>query len=451
MRRTARTASTHVALTPLTGGINTATPPHRLSDGEMVDCVNFLYPSGTSQLAPRGGLTKLAELPAAIRALYADADTNTLFVFLVDRSVYLICGTDTPTLIGTLTGSRLPACAKFQNKLYLASGDRLQVYDYTEPIATVEDGPLCDLVFVRSSRLCTALTGSDRIRYSAIGDGASWQTDTNDASSAGWIDIGYGDSGDISAIVPLASDLIVFKTNGRIYQFCADGTPDAWRITELASDAFLRGSRCATHLRGSVVYLTDRGLVSLTATADYGNLSTQDIGDRFASLADSPAENARFFPLKRQGILLIRPHEDKRTLIAYHSALGIATRLTFALPIEDVIETADRTIFASDRTLYRQDTTSATDDGNAIDYRIALRHLQSTFPLHLTAVYADLASAFADTVTLTANGAHPLTIKLTAGKRTRRYTNHTADCLALTLTSVVPFTPHDVILSLAEL
>lgn len=213
----------------------------------------------------------------------------------------------------------------------------------------------------------------------------------------------------------------------------------------------MRGSRCATHLRGSVVYLTDRGLVSLTATADYGNLSTQDIGDRFASLADSPAENARFFPLKRQGILLIRPHEDKRTLIAYHSALGIATRLTFALPIEDVIETADRTIFASDRTLYRQDTTSATDDGNAIDYRIALRHLQSTFPLHLTAVYADLASAFADTVTLTANGAHPLTIKLTAGKRTRRYTNHTADCLALTLTSVVPFTPHDVILSLAEL
>lgn len=452
MRRTARHSRTQVSLTPFTGGINTARLPHLLSDGEMADCVNFLYQSDRCTLVPRGGLTKLCDLPADIRALFYDVDTNMLLIFLTDRSVYLRRSSGAPEHIGTLSGSRLPACAKFQNKLYLASGDRLQVYDYNGKITEVEDSPLCDLIFVRSGRLCTALTGSDRIRYSVLGDGDDWHSDTNDESSGGWIDIGYGDSGDISAIVPLASDLIVFKTNGRIYQFSADATPDAWRVTELATDAALCGTRCATHLKGSVVYLTDRGLVSLSATADYGNLAAGDIGDRFATLTVGSTKSARFFPLKRQGLLLIRPHEDKRSLIAYHTTLGIATRLTFAVPIDDITETASATLIAAKRTLYRWETNALTDDGEAIDYRIEPRHIQGLTPLHLAAVYADLAADAPSSATLTdASTTHPLTVRLATDRRTYLRTNHTTDRLALSLSSDAPFTCADLVLSLAEL
>lgn len=452
MRRTARTPFDAVTFTPLTGGINTALDAHRLQDGEMIDCLNFCYELGTKTLVPRGGLIPMHQFSTNIHALYCDNDTNIVFVFLTDRTVYRIAGTNDPVLIGTLSGARIPTCAKFQNKLYIASGDRLQVYDYEQNVAACEGAPICDLIFVRSGRLCAALTGSDRIRYSTIGDGADWISDADDQSSAGWIDIGYGDSGLISAIVPLASDLIVFKTNGRIYQFCADGSPDDWRVTELATDAPLRGIRCATHLQGNVVYLSDRGLVSLAATADYGNLAASDIGDRFASLLQDPSDDARFFPLKRRGLLLIRPHSDKRTLIAYHSALGSATRLTFADAIESVIETPSTTLIASGRTLYRWDKSADTDDNAPIDYRIELRHLKSPYPLHLTGLYTDLTSAHRAPVTFTASdGERTLTTTLLADRRTTRRTNHTARHIAPTLSSSKPFTPREITIFLSTL
>lgn len=452
MRRTARHPRQTISFTPLFGGINTAAAPHRLADGEMPDCLNYLYESGTNNLIPRGGLTPLVDLPTPILALYYDIDTNALFLFLTDRTVYLRSGTDTPRPIGTLSGTRLPTCAKFQNKLYIASGDRLQSYNYTDPIEELENAPICDLIFVRSGRLCAALTGSDRIRYSAIGDGTAWEHDPTDESTGGWLDIGYADSGDISAIVPLANDLIVFKTNGRIYQLSADSTPANWRVTELATDAVPAGYRCATHLKGNIVYLTDRGLVSLHATADYGNLAATDIGDKFRTLLAHPTDTARFFHLKQKGLLLIRPHENHHNLIAYHNALGSATRLTFAVPISDLIETKDHLLIASNRTLY-QWTTDATDDDTApIRYHIALRHLKSLYPLHLSAIYTDLTAPISATVTLSStNPDHPLTHTLPANRRTYLRTNHTTDYLALTLTSNAPFTPNEIALQYSEL
>lgn len=452
MRRTARHPRQTLSFTPLFGGINTATEPHRLADGEMTDCLNYLYETGTNTLTPRGGLTKLIDLPAPIRALHYDIDTNTLFLFLTDRTVYLRTNNSAPQAIGTLTGKAIPTCAKFQNKLYIASGGRLQSYNYTDPITEIEHAPICDLIFVRTGRLCAALTGSDRIRYSAIGDGNTWTNDPTDESTGGWLDIGYADSGDISAIVPLASDLIVFKTNGRIYQLCADSTPANWRVNELASDTVLLGHRCATHLKGNIVYLTDRGLVSLHATADYGNLANTDIGDKFRTLLANPIDTARFFHLKQKGLLLIRPHQNHHNLIAYHNALGSATRLTFAVPISDIVETKDHILLASNNTLY-QWTTDATDDDTApIRYHIALRHLKTLYPFHLSAIYTDLTAPIATTITLqdtTPNA--PLTLNLPANRRTYRRINHTTDQLALTITSTAPFTPTELALQYTEL
>lgn len=445
MRPLDKQPRTNITFTPLTGGINTSQAPHLIDNSDLVDCQNLLYEEGTGKLSGRAGLALHSSFASAIQALHYDIDTNTTFVFLANRSVYHLTDNDSPTLIGTLSGSHIPTCVKFQNRLYIASGDRLQSYDYATTLATIDTASPADLVFVRSGRLCTALIGSDRIQYSAIGDATDWTSSPTDASGGGWLDIGYGDSGDICAIVPLANDLIIFKTNGRIYQLNADSTPASWRVTELATSLNLRGNRCATHLKGNIVYLTDRGLVSLAATADYGNLATTDIGDKFASLLADTDNTARFYPLTRRGLLIISPHRSANRLIAYHTALSAATCLQFPFAITDICETSTHPLLAAGRNLYRWTPDAHTDNNTAIDYRLTLRHLQDLRPLHLSALYTDLSASAPTTAHLTTDDTtRTLTTTIPTNARTYLRTNHTAHRIAITIQANKPFTVNDI-------
>lgn len=452
MRRRTRHALSRITYTPLLGGINAADSPDSLESGEMIDCINFLYREGSQTLSPRGGLVPIASMPAPIRALWHDSDTNILFVFLTDRSTYRLTEGNEPTYIGTLSGTRLPSCAKFQNKLYIASGERLQVYDYAENLTELESAPSADLLFVRGGRLLAARTGSDRLRFSAIGDASAWETDTNDPASGAWLDIGYGDSGDIIAIVPLAADLIILKSNGCIYQLSGDTTPASWRVTQLASDTDPVGQRTAAHLKGSVVYLSARGLVSLAATADYGNITARDIADKIRPLLERPAADARFFPLKRRGLLLIQPHEDKTALVAFHAASGTATRLIFAEPVADLCETGTALLLAAGSTLCRLTDDALTDNGTPITYRIALRHIKGSGKLCLTHLDTHLTAAVSGIAHITAeHSTHPLRTTVPTDRRTQLRTNHTTDTLALTITATEPFTAHTITASAADL
>ena len=451
MRRRNTHQTSRIAFTPLTGGINTADSPDRIAEGEMPDCTNFLYKQGTLALTPRGGLTKLHTFPSPIRALHYDVDTNTLFIFLTDRSTYIRIGNDVIKYIGTTTGTKAPSCTKFMDKLYIASGDRLQSYDYQTALTEIASAPIADIVLVRGGRLCTARTGSDRLSYSAVGDAASWEMNTNDESSGGWIDIGYGDSGDITAVTPLATDLIIIKSNGNIYQFSGDANPSEWRITPLATCADPVGTRTSAHLQGAVVYLSSRGLASLSATQDYGNITARDLGDKFRTLLEKPHASAQFFPLRRAQLLLIRAHDDKHTLCAFHTALGIATRLTFARPVDYIAETAEDLLLASGTDLYRWTNETTTDDGAPIPYSIALRHIYGAHPLHLSRITARLTSAESTAVQLTAEGQRPLTTLLPASGRTARQTNHTANHIAISLQADQPFFVDDITIDISEL
>ena len=100
----------------------------------------------------------------------------------------------------------------------------------------MDDAPVCDMVFQRSARLCTSLSGSDRLTLSAVGDRFTWAVDDDDKSKGAWLDVGYGDSGDIIAVVPLASDRLIFKNNGMIYQFVGGQAIDTWVVCCVATE-----------------------------------------------------------------------------------------------------------------------------------------------------------------------------------------------------------------------
>jgi hypothetical protein len=144
------------------GGINSSLAPEYIADNEMQDCVNFEYSIDGSKLKTRGGLsTALLTFDYPILGVYFDYEMNSFLVFLTNYQVFQTNLT-TKTLIGTLSGAEKPICCKFANKIMIASGNKLQTYDYST-LTTISDSPLCDIVFDRFGRICVSKAGQDYI------------------------------------------------------------------------------------------------------------------------------------------------------------------------------------------------------------------------------------------------------------------------------------------------
>lgn len=230
MRRSNKHQYNRVMLSPLSGGINVAQVAEQIGDNEMQECQNFIYERDSMRLVGRGGLEPLTEFEDYIRGLHYDIYSNTTFVFLVNRDCWqlvLSSGEVQKRYLGKVTGEEKPRCERFKDKLFFASGGNLQFYDFSDgsQLQTLTKSPICDRLFYRYGRLAVAMTGSDRITYSATGDATSelaWEENTNDDSLMKWIDIGSDDAGDIVDIVPLATDMIIFKSGGKAYQFVGD-------------------------------------------------------------------------------------------------------------------------------------------------------------------------------------------------------------------------------------
>ena len=228
-----------VAFAPLSGGINVAVPPDQIAENEMQECENFIYEKDSYRLCGRGGLAQVSQFDDNISALFYDIDTNQVFVFLENRDAYKVILGQSETsraYLEKLSGDRKAKCCKFKDKLFIASGGHLQFYDYSDNsnwLQMITNAPVCDNLFYRCGRLMVTRSGSDRITYSSVGDASSdqaWVENTNDPSMSLWLDIGSDDSGDITDVVPLATDIIVFKSNGTAYQFMGDKSVDTWVV-----------------------------------------------------------------------------------------------------------------------------------------------------------------------------------------------------------------------------
>ena len=271
-----------IDISNLDGGINVSKLPDVIADNEMQVCNNFMYGVDSKILQKRGGLSPIATYPSDILSVYFDTEMNRHLVFLKGGSVYASTNFGTAVLIGTLTGSSRPKCCKFDSKVWIASGGHLQYFDGSNAIITIESSPLADFCFVREGRIVLIKNQDDMARYSGTGDGTYWVEDPNDDSSASWIEIGYQDDGDLLDVVFMANDIYFFKSNGYVYQLSGE-YPD-WNVTLIAEKSGLDTRMCANHIGSDVIFVGRRGLKSLYATSDYGEIATKDIGDKFNSL-----------------------------------------------------------------------------------------------------------------------------------------------------------------------
>lgn len=451
-----------VAFAPLSGGVNVSVPASQIAENEMSLCENFIYEKDSAKLVGRGGLQKIRTYSSNIIALFYDIETNLEFVFLENGTCYEVILGDTETKrtnLQQVTGKKQPKCCKFKNMLFVASGGHLQFYDFSAErpwLQSIVGSPVCDNLFYRWGRLMVSATGSDRITYSAVGDASSdqaWVEKTNDPSMSYWIDIGCDDDGDIVDIVPLATDIIVFKSNGKAYQFSGDSDIDTWAVYNVANFTDIVGNSTAgmvaTNLGNQIALLSLRGLKTLSATQDYGNVAAADIGDKFNSLLTNGMYEPEIFHLRRHKTLMIRPTVDKTYFVAYNYGLEVATVVRFGVEVNYILETKDDIYVAAGRDIYRW-TQEATQDGNVpINYKLKPREVLGSEEMLVKSIDTKFTSDRAGDVSFKIGDR--LNVTMPANSRRKVRCNHSCDAVDITVESNTRFELGHIYLDMAEL
>lgn len=453
MKRANKHQTTQVAFTSLVGGVNVSQAPEQIDPSELQTAKNFIYARDSKRLTGRAGLGVIYTFTGheEIDDMWYDVDANLLLIFTNAYKAYKYIVGQTPEYIGDLNGSYDPVCAKFMDKVWIASGGKLQYYDYTQngTLQTVADAPTCNMVFQRFSRIAVSMDGTDGFYLSGVGDGEDWKEDTNRADKEQWLDVGYGDSGDIASIVPLATDIIFIKTNGKIYQLSGDADPQNWQVTEIANNTDIAGTRCAVNIGNSVIFLSIRGLKTLAAVMEYGNIASSDIGDKFNSLLTTNMYEPKFFHLQRHSMILIRPTDNYKYLVAYNYLLGSATTLEFAVPIDGVAETATDIIVASGGKIYRWDEQYLDDDGVPIEYELRPKATISTEELLLKSVDTKFTADYAGKAEFMLDGR--MDVEIPTADRNKFRCNHSTRCLDPVIKGTDRFTVDHIIMEVADL
>lgn len=454
LKRTNKHQATKVSFTNMVGGINVSQVPEQIATNEMQECENFIYERDSLRLVGRGGLSApIFTLSGEnIKELYYDNSSNTIMAYCSDRSAYHIdYEANNVKSIGNVTGDSLPVTALFQDKLWVASGGKIQYYAYNaEGLQTVTNSPTCDITFRRASRLFCTLACDDNAYYSSVGDGTAWEDDTNVSSEGQWAQVGGGDGGKIIAVVPMSTDMYFIKNSGDIYQFVGDNaSPDSWSIVPVASGIPIIGKMLATNIGNQVVYISLRGLRSLSNTMDYGNVATNDIGSKFNKLITTGlVDTARMWHLRRHNTLLIRPTSDKKYIISYNYLLGAATILRFGINIDSVCETSNDLLVASGSNIYKISDVYVKDNGVDIDYIIKPKDIIGSDELLVKAIDTKFTSDHAGTATVATNS---LSVTMPTNSRRKVRCNHSTDCISLTITSKDRFEFDHITLDVADL
>lgn len=372
---------TAYSFSDFSGGMNTAQPPEQIADNEAELIMNYEY--DYNRLRTRGGTSApLVSVDDSIKSFYYDAATEAYLLFSAGTdkaksNIYLAYIGEPATLVGQLTGNERPVCCKFDGCIYIASGDKLQYFDY-EQLFTVESSKLCDNVFERFGRLVTTHRGDDNLYYSATGDAKSedaWKEDSNVDSSSKWLEVGYKDDGDIITCKPMANDLLVFKTNGRIYS--VSGEYPAWNVSQVGEKSYAEDIQKSIEIVGdSVAFITRNGIRSVDTVQTYGNFTMNEIGYKFNKSLTANISNPMCWNAVSKRQLIIRPSSsNKKLLFIYQYNMMAGYELEFPFDIDDMAETSNGIIILSGNALYRWSFDYSTDNGQPIKTKLVTRRL----------------------------------------------------------------------------
>lgn len=256
------------------GGLNTTDAPETIAMNELTQSINVEIYKG--QLKTVAGTQEyFRDESKDFDVLLYDRINDTFLLTDTARKVYAVKRSDTPELVelGTLTGTSDVAGAAWDKGMVIASGGKLQYYDGST-LTTLDKSPdTCLGVFIRNGRVWTYF--GDELHTSAIGDATNWTTDTNDASSAQWLQIGYKDGGSITGVCSLSSDVLIFKSNHYAYHL-SGAFPD-WQVAEIGRSIDCKAYNDCVALANASLCLGRTQVQAISTTDAYGDMQAQEI------------------------------------------------------------------------------------------------------------------------------------------------------------------------------
>lgn len=276
------------------GGLNTSTSVDGIAENQLARATNVEVDHATGKLKTVAGTIDVLKVENLFGAAYDEINQKFL---LVDKAkLVYVFDHKTNALsnaIGVLSGTLYPICTSWEDGLLIASGGKLQYFNGIELI-TITDSPNASSVYVRAGRIL--ITDENNIHYSGVGDETNWVEETNDDSSAKFIEAGYKDGGKLLAMVNLSSDVLIIKNNRRVYRLSGE-YPD-WQMNEISRNVEASGRLSVCAVASSVFVLGRNELQNIQTTADYGDMKPQNVATLIErELANLP-ENAllRYVP-----------------------------------------------------------------------------------------------------------------------------------------------------------
>ena len=352
-----------------TGGINISREPDKIADNECVDATNFQFNFYSGKFCTRPAIDNPIDTESEpITCLWYDASTRITFFFVgrngQKKTIKMLNGAGNIIVLGQTSGTiDKPKCLNFGGNVFFASGRKLQAYLMQPPpwlvsqrnkLVTLDgssvaggvlnNSPNVDVLYYKSGRLVCAASGDDTIYYSAVGDALSEKAigieydDPDDESSAKYIqNVGADDAGKFLTIVPMSTDIVVFKTSGNVYTI--SGEAPNWYISLIGTNSDAVGANAIVPFANDIAFVSTQGLRKLTNSATYGNYSTEEFGQKCNPSIMDGVSNPWIADLRdrRQMVIAKNNYDD---IYVFHYNLGAFTKWNFnSITVNDMAET----------------------------------------------------------------------------------------------------------------
>lgn len=335
----------YIDFSDMSGGWNCRDAEENIAVNELADVTNMTYADAKGRLRLRRGTG--AALHTFDSAIDGMVWYNSKLCIVSGGKLWQWDdgGTGSISEIGPVAGAARPSFQEFGGELYIATGAKLQKFDGTA-LSTIE-GSYEDTagLFMRDGRLCCWRSNeefADYIYASYVGDPSTWTVPSGERTDADPVEIqiGYKMAGKIMAVVPMLSDLIIFKET--LVMRLVGGLINTEGIYEIARDINITNKWSVANVGGSLFYIDKtKGAQILEGVDTYGDIlpgdTLQKVNPYIRENLDDA--NCRLWHLKMRNIIVFGMG-DARCIPAYYSfGDGIpALKWEFASDIRDVVE-----------------------------------------------------------------------------------------------------------------
>lgn len=351
-----------IILADFSGGLNTSSNLDGIAQNQLANALNVEVDQANGRLKTVAGTVDVLTFNNIFAAVY-DEINEVLLIITTDKKVYpadLIEGM-VGTEVGTLSGELYPISTRWEDGVLIAAGGKLQYFNGTT-LETIADSPISTSVYVRAGRVMVT-DDANTVRYSGIGDESNWVEDTNDDSSAKFLEVGYKDGGKLLGMINLSSDVLFIKDNRRLYRL--SGEFPSWSLNEVSRNVEGRSRLGFCAIADSVFILGQNEVQNIQTTTDYGDMKPQSVSDLISAEVQSLPNDTllRYIPPLNQ----IWAVAGKDVLV-FDLVVKSWYKRQFNSPVIDVIPVGNEVVIVKPDRVSKLNARSFSDAGNPLHW-----------------------------------------------------------------------------------